>query len=182
MLKWTLIVVGSLVAIVVLMALIGLFFPRGHVASVRVRIARPAPDVWAAIRDFAAWPSWNPDVRSMERLPDRDGRERWQLSDSTGGFPSLVETSEPPTDARPGRLVTRIDDPDLPFGGTWTWEVAPDGEGAGTTVTVTEDGEVTNPVFRFLANTVFGFHGSMEKSLRALAAKFGEAGATERVR
>jgi hypothetical protein len=41
----------------------------------------------------------------------------------------------------------------LPFGGTWTFDVA--AAPGGTSLTITEDGEVYNPIFRFMSKTVF---------------------------
>jgi len=176
---WIAVAVGAPVGLLLLAAALGWTLPRRHVASVRARFAAPPQDLWRTIRDFASWPSWNAGVKGMERLPDRDGKERWRLSDSTGGFPSLVEVSEPPAPGRPGRLVTRIDDPGLPFGGTWTWDVA--AEGAGSSVTITEDGEIRNPIFRLLARFVFGHHGTAERTLAALGRRHGHAVAPERM-
>jgi len=147
---------------------------------VRIRLAKPPGEVWPVIRNFASWPDWNPGVKEMTRLPDSEGRERWKLSDASGGFPSLVEVSEAPAGGKPGRLRTRIDDPSLPFGGTWTWEVQP--AGGGTDVTITEDGEIHNPIFRLLAKTVFGHHGTAEGYLKALGRNLGQAATTERIR
>ncbi|PYP70520.1 MAG: hypothetical protein DMD41_14750, partial [Gemmatimonadetes bacterium] len=72
----------------------------------------------------------------------------------------------------PRRLVRRIADPKLPFGGTWTWEItaAP----GGSTLTITEDGEIYNPIFRFVARFILGYTGTMESYLKALAARLGE--------
>jgi len=70
--------------------------------------------------------------------------------------------------------------PDAAFGGTWTYEVAAvDG---GSQVTITEDGWVANPLFRFLSHTVFGVHGTMDGYLKALGKRFGEAVTPEHVR
>jgi hypothetical protein len=41
----------------------------------------------------------------------------------------------------------------LPFGGAWTLEVKP--VAAGTELTITEDGEIYNPIFRVLSKVVF---------------------------
>jgi uncharacterized protein YndB with AHSA1/START domain len=68
---------------------------------------------------------------------------------------------EPPT-----RLVTRIADPDLPFGGTWTFDLVEEGEG--TRLTITEHGEVHNPVFRFMSRYVFGHAATIEQFLEDL--------------
>ena len=77
-----------------------------------------------------------------------------------------VQESEPPT-----RFVTRIADPDQPFGGTWTFEIVP--SGAGSRVTITERGEVYNPIFRVMSRFVFGYTGTMQSYLAALTARFG---------
>jgi hypothetical protein len=64
------------------------------------------------------------------------------------------------------RAVARIADPSLPFGGRWTYELAPDG--AGTRLTITEHGEVYNPIFRFMSRFVFGHTSTIEQFLAAL--------------
>jgi hypothetical protein len=70
-------------------------------------------------------------------------------------------------------MVTRIADPEQPFGGTWTFELAPaDG---GTRLTITERGEVYNPIFRALGRFVFGHTATIDQYLRALGAAFGDA-------
>jgi hypothetical protein len=71
----------------------------------------------------------------------------------------------------PRRLIGRIADPSLPFGGSWTYDVVR--EGAGSRVMITEDGVVRNPVFRFMSRFVFGHHATQEAYLRALGRKFG---------
>jgi hypothetical protein len=58
------------------------------------------------------------------------------------------------------------------FGGTWTHELTE--SGGATTHAITEDGEIYNPIFRFLARFVIGHTGTMEKYQRDLGRKFGE--------
>ena len=71
----------------------------------------------------------------------------------------------------PSRLVTRIADEELPFGGSWTFELRPDG--AGTLLTITERGFVKNVIFRALARYVFTHHRTLEQYLRTLGRRFG---------
>jgi hypothetical protein len=168
--KWALIAAGALVALVGVAAAVGTMLPKGHRASAVASIAAPPEAVWALVHDFSAWPSWNPAIRTMERLPDRDGQAVWAFSESSGRITTRVVESAPPGGGRPGRLVTRIDDPDLPFGGSWTWEIA--AAGAGTEVRITEDGEVYNPIFRFMARFVFGHDGTLKAYLAALSRRF----------
>ena len=66
----------------------------------------------------------------------------------------------------------KIADPDLPFGGTWTYELKP--SGSGTRVTITEDGEVYNPIFRFMSHVFFSQSATIETYLKSLGKKYGE--------
>ena len=72
----------------------------------------------------------------------------------------------------PVHLLTKIDDRSLAFGGTWSHDLVP--SGTGTTVTITERGEVYNPLFRFMSRFVFGHTATMEGFLGALAVRMGE--------
>jgi hypothetical protein len=69
--------------------------------------------------------------------------------------------------------VTKIADPDLPFGGTWTYELTP-APGGGTRLAITERGNVKNVVFRFMSRYVFGYTATLDGFLRALGKKGGE--------
>ena len=66
-------------------------------------------------------------------------------------------------------MVTRIADPHLPFGGTWTYEIAP--TATGSSLTITENGEIYNPVFRFIARYIQGYTATIDNYLKALRAK-----------
>ncbi|MDA1004477.1 MAG: hypothetical protein O3B31_14220 [Chloroflexi bacterium] len=105
----------------------------------------------------------------MIRLRDRDGHAVWR---EEGRNPLAFETLV--ADA-PARLVRRIVS-DGPFGGQWTIALADDG--AGTTVTVTEDGEIYSPLFRFVSRLVLGHTRTMiDGYLRMLARSRGDVDA-----
>ena len=72
----------------------------------------------------------------------------------------------------PVRRVTRIADKNLPFGGTWTYVITATPEGS--MLSITEAGEVYNPIFRFMSRFVFGHTRTMESYLTSLGDKFGE--------
>ena len=131
------------------------------------RYSQPPDAVWKVITDVEAMPSWREGLKSVQRLPDRNGLPAHVEVTSSGTI--LMETVEM---IPPQKLVSRIADPKLPFGGTWTFEIAPTGEGA--TLRITERGYVTNPFFRFMSRFVFGQTSTMESYLRSLAKKFGE--------
>ena len=70
----------------------------------------------------------------------------------------------------PQNLVTRIAEANLPFGGTWTYDITPAADGA-STLTMTENGEVYNPIFRFMSRYVMGYTATMDRYLQALQKK-----------
>ncbi|MGH7671430.1 MAG: SRPBCC family protein [Gemmatimonadales bacterium] len=166
--KWVVIAVAGLIALVALPALIGAFIPREHRATSTVMLHQPPDSVWSVIRDLGGVTRWWPEVKSSERMPDAAGREAWRQK--SGGFdvPLVVTESQAPR-----RLVTEIVAQEgAAFGGTWTYDLAPvDG---GTRVTVTEAGWISNPIFRFLSRVVFGYYGTLDGYLKHLGKKFGE--------
>jgi uncharacterized protein YndB with AHSA1/START domain len=159
--KIALIIVGVLVLVVAIVIAIGAMLPREHVASRSARIARPPADVYAAIRDFESLPKWRADVQRVEMLGLADGHLRFREHASHGAV-----TYEVIEDVPPRKLVTRIADRDLGYSGSWTYELTPDGDG--TELRITENGEVSNVVFRFMSRFVFGHTATMEKYLEAL--------------
>jgi len=166
--KIVLIIVVALVALIGILFLIGALLPRSHHASSRITLHHAPADVWAVVRNPAALQGTWKELKSSTRLPDAAGKEVWEQN--AGGWPMriIIEESTPPS-----RLVTRIDAaPDAAFGGTWTYQL--DAEGGGTRVTVTEDGYVSNPLFRVMM-LAMGVHRTADGYLRALGAKLGEA-------
>jgi hypothetical protein len=113
------------------------------------------------LTDVERFPSWRQDVKRVRRLPDRDGKPAWVEEGRSGKMTFAVERVEPPR-----VLVTRIADPSLPFGGTWTLEITPAPEGA--RLRITEDGEIYNPLFRFMARFIFGYDGTIDGYFSAL--------------
>ena len=166
---WLIVPLAALAAAVLALIGVGLVLPRRHVAARRVRLRRPPEEVWARIRDHAAEPGWRSKLDRVERLPDVGGRERWK--EVSGRSALTFETLE--ADA-PRRLVRRIADEKLPFGGSWTIEVTDDRAG-GVVVAVTEHGEVKHPLFRVISRFVIGHTRTIDGYLRDLAASFEES-------
>lgn len=158
--KWIGLVVLALAALAALAAFVGSRVPVAHVASRRARFEAAPETVWAAITAVEDFPAWR-KVDRVERLPDRGGRPAWIEHTSDGRITLVADRHEPPR-----LLVVRIDDPDLPFGGTWTYEIEP--SQGGCTLTITENGEIYNPFFRVMARYVFGYEGTMTEYLEAL--------------
>jgi uncharacterized protein YndB with AHSA1/START domain len=139
MMRWLLIVGGVLVGLVALTLVVGLLLPAAHTAATRAHYAAPAADVWAAVSDWERWGEWQPEIRTVERLPDRDGHPVLLTSGSWGDMPMEILESDPPR-----RFVTEVDGG--AFRGRWTYELEPADNG--TRLTITEEGQVSNPLFR----------------------------------
>jgi hypothetical protein len=163
--KWIILVVALIALAVAVIAAVGAMLPVKHHASRKARFHQPQQAIYAVV---SGPPDWRPDVKASGSLPDVDGHRHWWEQDAHGKkIPyELIEDS-------PARRVTRIAGENLPFGGTWTIEIAP-ASPTDSEVRVTEDGEVYNVMFRFLSRFVFGYTGSIEGYLRNLGAKFGE--------
>ena len=154
----------GIVILVMIVALVGLALPQNHVASRTVTLNRPLPDVWHAITDGESFPSWRPSVSRVEVLAREP--KRWREVGSGDALTLEVVEAQAPS-----RVVVAIADRDLPFGGRWVYELAP--EGAGTRVTITEHGEVYNPIFRFVSRFVIGHTATIDEYLAALQKKPG---------
>ncbi len=138
--KWVLIVLGALVALVLVVVVIGLLRPKSHVATHAVVLDAPPERVWAVITDFPRQVEWVPDISKVEPAGERNGQPQWR--ETFSGFAATTVVTAFDTNRR---LVKEIL-PTGPFYGSWTWELVP--EGTGTRLTITERGTVDNPFFR----------------------------------
>jgi uncharacterized protein YndB with AHSA1/START domain len=164
--RLVLIVVAVVVALLACVWVVGLALPRDHVAARSARFAAPPDQVWALVGDLASYARWAPQVTDVQRLSDQNGHPVYALG-GKWAMPLEVEDREAPR-----RLVVRIVDAKLLFGGTWTWEIAP--EGAGSRVTVTERGVIKPPPLRALARFVFGYTSNLDAYLEALGRHLNE--------
>lgn len=163
--KYILIALLAVAALVLLMTIIGMTLPSGHTASRKARFRQTPQALFEAISGPGEWRS---SLQQIEPLPSVDGRQRWIEIDKRGsGITYELVESTPPL-----RRVTRIADDTLPFSGTWTIELAPAAGGA--TVSVTERGEVKNPIFRFVSKYIMGHYQTIDLYLGDLGKRFDE--------
>jgi hypothetical protein len=156
-----------LLASLLLVVLVGYALPRHHVAARAISLPQKPAEVFALISNFKDGPSWREGLQQVDLLPDRDGHLRFREKSNNGAITMEVVESIPPQ-----RLVTRIDDKDVPFGGVWIFEVSPIPEGA--RLNITERGEVYNPVFRFVSRFILGYRATLDIYLKSVARKFGD--------
>ena len=144
----------------------GLFIPVAHTAAGQITVPAPPESVYTVIRDIKALPSWWHDVTAVEPVPSTDGWERWKETADGMAMTLKVQFEEPGI-----HLVTAIDTAGHPpFGGTWTYDLklAP---GGGTTVTIVEEGTVSNPFFRVMLR-LGGPYRTLDSYLSALGRRF----------
>jgi hypothetical protein len=161
-------ITGGLVGLISLMAVIGLALPRDHIAARRTKLAKAPPDVWRVLVDLDAQTAWRRGLKRVEHLDPKRFREHT----SQGTITYEVVEDKPHE-----RRITRIADDKLPFGGRWIYELQPDN--GGTRLTITEDGFIKNPVFRFLSKTVFSTTSTIEKFLHDLGTHLGSPAVVE---
>ncbi len=150
-----------LIAVVAIVGMVGRSLPVAHLASRGERFDAPLDAVWKVVTEVGAYASWRSDITGVELLPPVDGRPAWREISGGDHVEYVAEELVEPT-----VFVTRITTKGLPYGGRWRYELTPDA--GGTRVTITEEGEVYNPIFRFMMKYVLGETATIEKVLTAL--------------
>ena len=158
--------VGGIVALALLVLAVGFFLPTRHVATVSRVVSGEPQQVWDAITGVEDFGSWRTDIERAVRLEPIDGWPAWREEGASGSLTFAMTGIQPPN-----LLVTRIVDEGLGFGGTWTYELeqVPDG----TLVTITENGFVTNAIYRLVSRFVIGYESTLTTYMDALDAHMG---------
>lgn len=170
--KWLWIAGGALAAGAALaVSAAGRRLPLEHVTEGGLDLPQSPGAVWDVLTDVDLYPAWRPGLTHVERLPAPGARVRWREYDRHGHTTYEVLESEAPY-----RLVTGIADPDLPYGGTWTCVLTPSGDGS--TLTITERGEIRRPLHRFAFHYVRGENREIRRYLAALAHRMGSGDRT----
>jgi len=163
--KILLILVGAVIFAIVVVVGTGYLLPKHHVAT-RAAVYRATPDQLYA---YIAGPqNWRPEVLHSE-LDNGPNGQRILRESTRDGNETTYEISACDF---PKSLTRRIIGKNLPFDGSWTYTLQP--SSSGTTVRITEDANIYNPVFRFMSRFILGYTGTMEKYLRALGSATGQ--------
>ena len=156
--KLVLIALAAFVALIVVIVVVGALLPRHHEASRSIVLSAPPAEVYRTITDFANAPTWRKGLTRVEILDASRFREHGEHDAVTYD----VKRKEPDR-----LLVTEIADKNLGYSGSWTYSLVP--EGNGTRLTITERGDVSNVVFRFLSRFVFGHTKTIDDYLGSLS-------------
>jgi len=146
-------------AVIVIVVVVGALLPTRHIAT-RSTFIKASPE---QVFDLIAGPQdWRTDLKDYS-VVDRDGRHFSRQTDKHGQTITYERVEFTP----PSLLKTRIADKNLPFGGGWTWRLQ--AQNGGCLVAITEDGEIYNPVFRFVSRFVLGYTRTIDNYLARLA-------------
>lgn len=165
----------AIVAVLVLVPLVvGLCVSPTHEATCRIEFRESAPaTVWNVIGSVEGWSDWNSLVDAMKPSSSDDGVETWIMVSEWGEVPARIEVRDPAK-----RLVVHLDGGG--FEGRWDYRLSPLEGGTGCTLEITEQGRVSNPIFRAIG-LFMDEHESLRTCMRDLAVRLGDSDARPQI-
>ena len=157
--KFLLIVVAILVISIIAVVAVGAMLPQRHTATRTAKLKATPEQVFALI---SGPQDWRTDLKSYSFFEENGRRKVREIDKHGQTIHYEIVQLQPPT-----LLKRTIADKNLPFGGSWTWSIQ--SQSTGCSVTITEDGEVYNPVFRFVSKFVMGHTRTMDNYLAMLS-------------
>lgn len=166
-------IIASIGLIVLVILGAGMALPEQHTAAVRAHYQAAPAQIFETITSVEQGPQWRSGLDSVRVVASSP--LTWREAAEWGTLTLVMAEAVPPA-----RVVTRIADESEGFGGTWTYEIAPDG--TGSVVVITERGAVYNPLFRFMSKFVFGHYSGLETYARDLGRKLNQSVEPERLK
>ncbi|MBI3726715.1 MAG: hypothetical protein HY254_00110 [Burkholderiales bacterium] len=159
--KFAMIAAAVIFVIAAIVFTMGMLAPKDHELSLSQDYPVPVSALYQLVRDYEAYPGWRTDIKSMQK----DGELRYIEESGHGKIPyRIIE------DKINQLIVSKIDDPNLPFSGTWTFEFSD--KNGHSQLRITEAGSVPNPLMRFFATYVFSHEKTMRTYLDDVERKF----------
>ena len=165
---WILLLILLAVVIGLVVVLVGNRLPREQRVTRVTYLNRSPAEVWRTMTDFSAQVEWRPELKAVDRLAPRGGRDRWRETDASGQSVTLETVESIPH----RRLARRIVEDGVALG-DWTMEIAEVGEVS--SLSVTEASQIDNPVFRFMSAVGAGQRSAIDRYLMALGKRLGVA-------
>ena len=165
--KWVAGILAGVVGVFAAVYGIGALRPTNHTVTRFVEFGKPPEQGWALMVDRLSQPAWRLGVTKVESAASPNGKLRWKETMSNGMVVTMEERELDPVK----KLVVDIADPELPFGGTWTYQLSPTAKGS--RLQITEDGFVKPPLYRFFM-IFMDPADTMTKYLTYLGRKLGE--------
>ena len=162
--KISLIVIAALVLLGTLVIVVGYLLPQRHLVSRSASFHATPEKIFALL---VGPQTWRPEVLRTETVYDASGRTliRETTQHETIAYEVL--------NAIPNKsLQRRIATENLPYAGTWS--ITLESAGEMTSVRIAEDGQVFNPVFRFVSRFLMGHTRTIDAYLQNLGKALGE--------
>lgn len=157
--------IGLLALIIAIILAIGTMLPVKHTASRSIELNAPTEKIWSLITNYADMPKWRKELLKVEPTTTANGTQIWQEFENEKQSLDFETTLQ----IESQKLVRKIVGENLNFGGTWTFELIANGNK--TTLTIIENGEVYNALFRFVSTYIMGHHASLDKFIKQLKAE-----------
>ncbi|MDN5204171.1 SRPBCC family protein [Fulvivirgaceae bacterium BMA10] len=155
--KWLFIFLGILVLLILIVLIIGWSLPVKHTASVSKEFSVSGKRIWNLITQFDQYKTWRTGLKELV-VNDQSWTETDKHNQSMTFEVVVSEANQ--------RFQSRITNDNLPFGGSWTYVLKE--ENGKTTLTITENGEIYNPVFRFVSKFLLGYTATMNAYMKDL--------------
>lgn len=168
-------VAGTVVFILLTVHLLGRNLPPEHVAHGEIVLSADQSRVFGILADVANLPAWSPVTGVQPLKPDDQGRERWTMCQGRHAFEITILERTPST-----RLVHQLRDERNIFGGTWTISLSTPTSNQ-TRVTITEQGWIRVPIFRFIMAKFLDPSANLRAHLDALAKHVGQQTTSRRI-
>ena len=166
-LAWLGVACGALVGAVAAMTLLGWLMPSRYVASQSLLLPVPIADAWTTLVDYPGHTAWRRGLTAVDRLPDAESTEVWR--ESFGRSTTRTTTIEAHS---PSSLVRQFDVEGGSIRRRWEFALEPVVSPGNTRITLTEFGEIRNPLRRFVVRFITGRSTTLKDFLRDLAHRF----------
>jgi hypothetical protein len=153
-------IVVVLAAIIIIMVFIGRSLPEKHTATQTRSFNSSPEEVWRVVTNIGEWKSWRKGVKEVTMT----GADTFLEKSSNDDVEYRISNSVPGV-SHTTTIITK----DLPYGGSWNYVF--EKEGSGCKLTITENGEVYNPFFRFMSKYIFGHDGTLKSYMNDLQAR-----------
>src|SRR5215471_13325501 len=95
--RWIIYIVAVLAGLGGLIAIVGALLPKKHSVARTAKVAIAPDALYTLLSDVSQYPAWRADLKSLQRLPDKDGRPAW-IEESNGmEIPMTFERMERPS-------------------------------------------------------------------------------------
>lgn len=159
--KWILIVLILLIVAVGIIYLLGFLLPIKHQSMVESNLAISPENLWKILTTHKDYKAWRSGIKDLKVTDTHHWSEVNAHGDTINYRADWVEQNR--------KLLTVILNKDLPYGGQWEFEI--NKIDSGTHLRITENGEVYNPIFRFMSKYIFGHETTLKAYMADLQAK-----------